>query len=80
MAAVAKVAKTFGRSHSVPKLLASFATDIFSLTARLRNILEITSRNQHACEPLGASRDDYPHFRLGPFTVLPGEAGISPVL
>jgi hypothetical protein len=26
MAAVAKVAKTFGRSHSVPKLLASFAT------------------------------------------------------
>jgi hypothetical protein len=35
MAAVAKVAKTFGRSHSVPKLLASFATGIFSLTARL---------------------------------------------
>jgi hypothetical protein len=35
MAAVAKVAKTFGRSHSVPKLLASFATGIFLLTARL---------------------------------------------
>jgi hypothetical protein len=35
MAAVAKVAKTFGRSHSVPKLLASFATGILSLTARL---------------------------------------------
>jgi hypothetical protein len=34
MAAVAKVAKTFGRSRSVPKLLASFATGIFSLTAR----------------------------------------------
>jgi hypothetical protein len=26
------------------------------------------------------SRDDYPHFRLGPFTVLSGEAGIRPVL
>jgi hypothetical protein len=48
MAAVAKVAKTFGRSHSVPKLLASFATGIFSLTARLKPT-SCASLTSHVC-------------------------------